>query len=144
RPLMMLGALLLSGAYFLYSMVDDLGQIYGIHVLFASALATSGLVVNVILVSRWFVKHRGLALGIALAGTSLGNGTLPPLNVALMAGVGWRQAMALNSLLPLLLLPIIFFVVRERPSDMGLTPPTDPGKVAMGDPNTGMTLRNAL
>src|SRR5690606_23898740 len=66
RPLMMLGALLLSGAYFLYSMVDDLGQIYGIHVLFASALATSGLVVNVILVSRWFVKHRGLALGIAL------------------------------------------------------------------------------
>ena len=144
RPLMMLGALLLAGAYFLYSMVDSLGQIYGIHVLFASALATSGLVVNVILVSRWFVKHRGLALGIALAGTSLGNGTLPPLNVALMAEVGWRQAMALNSLLPLLLLPIIFFVVRERPSDMGLTPPADPGKAGMGDPDTGMTLRNAL
>src|SRR5690606_21632911 len=112
-------------AYFMYSQVDSLNQIYGIHVIFASALATCGLVVNVVLVSRWFVKHRGLALGIALAGTSLGNGTLPPLNVALMSAFGWREALMLNSLLPLLLLPVIWFLVRERPSDMGLTPPAE-------------------
>ncbi len=118
RPLMVLGALLLSAGYFLYSTVDSLSDIYGIHVLFASALASCGLVVNVILVSRWFVKDRGLALGIALAGTSLGNGTLPPLNAALMAEIGWRSAFAWLSLLPLLLIPVILFVVRERPADL--------------------------
>ena len=118
RPLMVLGALLLSAGYFLYSTVDSLSDIYAIHVLFASALASCGLVVNVILVSRWFIKDRGLALGIALAGTSLGNGTLPPLNALLMAEVGWRSAFAWISLLPLLLIPVILFVVRERPVDL--------------------------
>lgn len=118
RPLMMLGAVLLAAGYFLYSTADSLSDIYAIHVLFASALATCGLVVNVILVSRWFVKDRGLALGIALAGTSLGNGTLPPLNAALMGEIGWRSSFAWLSLLPLVLLPLIWFVIRERPADL--------------------------
>ncbi len=118
RPLMLIGAALLSAGYFLYSTADSLSSIYWIHVLFASALATCGLVVNVILVSRWFVKDRGLALGIALAGTSLGNGTLPPLNAALIGEIGFRPAFAWTSLLPLLLIPVILFIVRERPADL--------------------------
>jgi MFS family permease len=126
RPLMLVGAVLLSAGYFLYSRVDSLSEIYAIHFLFASTLATCGLVVNVILVSRWFVRDRGLALGIALAGTSLGNGTLPPLNAALMGEVGWRAAFAWTSLLPLLLIPVILFIVRERPADrMAQQPPAD-------------------
>jgi MFS family permease len=123
RPLMLIGAVLLSAGYFLYSTAESLSTIYAIHVLFASALATCGLVVNVILVSRWFVKDRGLALGIALAGTSLGNGTLPPLNAALMGEVGFRSAFAWTSLLPLLLIPIILFIVRERPPDLAAQQP---------------------
>ncbi len=118
RPLMLIGAVLLSVGYFLYSTADSLSTIYAIHVLFAAALATCGLVVNVILVSRWFVKDRGLAMGIALAGTSLGNGTLPPLNAALMGEVGFRAAFAWTSLLPLFLIPVILFIVRERPADL--------------------------
>jgi MFS family permease len=125
RPLMLVGALLLSAGYFLYSTADSLSDIYAIHVLFAAALATCGLVVNVILVSRWFVKDRGLAMGIALAGTSLGNGTLPPLNAALMAEVGWRSAFAWVSLLPLFLIPVILFIVRERPADLSVQQPVD-------------------
>ena len=123
RPLMLIGAVLLSAGYFLYSTADSLSTIYAIHVLFASALATCGLVVNVILVSRWFVKDRGLALGIALAGTSLGNGTLPPLNAALIGEVGFRSAFAWISLLPLLLIPIVLFVIRERPADLTVQAP---------------------
>lgn len=118
RPLMLIGAVLLSVGYFLYSTADSLSTIYLIHVLFAAALAACGLVVNVILVSRWFVKDRGLAMGIALAGTSLGNGTLPPLNAALMGEVGFRAAFAWTSLLPLFLIPVILFIVRERPADL--------------------------
>jgi MFS family permease len=144
RPLMVLGALLLSAGYFLYSTVDSLSDIYGIHVLFASALASSGLVVNVILVSRWFVKDRGLALGIALAGTSLGNGTLPPLNAALMAEVGWRSAFVWTSVLPLLLIPIILFVVRERPPNLDSQQrATGPGAGASANP-VSFTLGAAL
>ena len=141
RPLMLIGAALLSAGYFLYSTADSLSTIYAIHVLFASALATCGLVVNVILVSRWFVKDRGLALGIALAGTSLGNGTLPPLNAALIGEIGFRPAFAWTSLLPLLLIPIILFIVRERPADLtGQQPPTGAPRVA----DLSLALRAAL
>lgn len=119
RPLMVVGALCLSVGYFLYSTVDSLSQIYWIHLLFATTLASCGLVVNVILVSRWFIRDRGLALGIALAGTSLGNGTMPPVNAALMGEFGWRASFAWTSLLPLLLIPVILFVIRERPADLG-------------------------
>lgn len=144
RPLMILGAILLSAGYFLYSTVDNLNQIYWIHVLFASSLASAGLVVNVILISRWFIKDRGLALGIALAGTSLGNGTLPPLNVALMNEIGWRGAFAWSSLLPLLLIPLVLFVIRERPVDLSRQrlpgSPAGNGSVELG----GMALPEAL
>jgi MFS family permease len=142
RPLMVAGALMLAAGYFLYSSVTSLTGIYWIHVLFAGALAGCGLVVNVILVSRWFVRNRGLALGIALAGTSLGNGTLPPVNAALMEALGWREALLWSSLLPLVLLPVIFFVVRERPASLAAEMPA--GEGAGTRVLEGMTLPQAL
>ena len=144
RPLMVIGALLLAGGYFLYSMVDSLSDIYRIHLLFASALATCGLVVNVILVSRWFVKDRGLALGIALAGTSLGNGTMPPLNSALIGELGWRSTFAWMSLLPLVLIPIILWVIRERPADLGQQQPVARAVNGVVPATASLTLRAAL
>jgi len=144
RPLMLIGAVLLSVGYFLYSTADSLSTIYLIHVLFAAALAACGLVVNVILVSRWFVKDRGLAMGIALAGTSLGNGTLPPLNAALMGEVGFRAAFAWTSLLPLFLIPVILFIVRERPADLTAQQPVTGLSGRPTASPVSLTLRAAL
>jgi MFS family permease len=144
RPLMILGTLLLSAGYWLYSTVDSLSDIYAIHVLFASALASCGLIVNVILVSRWFIKDRGLALGIALAGTSLGNGTLPPLNAILMEAVGWQSAFRWISLLPLFLIPVILFVVREHPANLDRQMPVAKANGAAPASTTSLTLAIAL
>ncbi|MEZ5566381.1 MAG: MFS transporter [Gammaproteobacteria bacterium] len=144
RPLMVVGALLLSAGYFLYATVDSLSNIYAIHVLFASALASCGLVVNVILVSRWFIKDRGLALGIALAGTSLGNGTLPPLNALLMEAVGWQSAFRWISLLPLLLIPLILFVIREHPANLDRQMPVAKANGDAPSPIMSLTLGMAV
>ncbi|MCP5328188.1 MAG: MFS transporter [Steroidobacteraceae bacterium] len=140
RPLMVVGALFLAAGFFLYSTVDSLSQIYWIHLMFAAGLASCGLVVVVILISRWFIKDRGLAMGIAIAGTSLGNGTMPPVNAALIGEFGWRATFAWTSLLPLLLLPVIFFVIRERPTDLGPQKPAAGSVLATG----GMSLSEAL
>ena len=144
RPLMILGTLLLSAGYYLYSTVDSLSDIYAIHVLFASALASCGLIVNVILVSRWFIKDRGLALGITLAGTSLGNGTLPPLNAILMEAVGWQSAFRWISLLPLFLIPVILFVVREHPASLDRQMPVTKANDAAPAGIISLTLSAAL
>jgi MFS family permease len=59
---------------------DALRQLYAIHMLFALALSAAGSMTVIFLVSSWFVKHRGLAIGIALIGTSLGSAVFPLVN----------------------------------------------------------------
>jgi MFS family permease len=123
RPLMIFGFMLLAAGNFLYSKIATMGHIYGIHVLFAGALASAGLVVNVMLVSKWFVKYRGVAMGITVAGTSLGNAAFPQLNAWLIGEFGWRVAFVYTSGIPLMLIPFVWFVMKEKPSDLGLIVP---------------------
>jgi len=120
RPVMVVGALLLAGALYGYSLVDSLADVYLMRVLMGAALAGAGLVVCVTIVSRWFVAKRGLALGLMLAGTSLGNAVIPQLNTALITTHGWREAFTIICLIPLVLLPVILFVVKEWPDRVGL------------------------
>lgn len=120
RPVMLVGVLLLSAGLYGYGHVDSLSDVYLMRVLTGASLAGAGLVICVTIVSRWFVAKRGLALGLMLAGTSLGNALFPQLNAALIAEHGWRDAFAIICLIPLLLLPLILFVVKEWPDRIGL------------------------
>lgn len=122
RPLMLFGAALLGTAFALYARIGSLGAMYGIHLLFAVALATCGLAINVLLVSRWFVAKRGTAIGLTLVGTSLGGILLPPLNYALIQSLAWRNAFLAVAALPLALVALVFFLARESPAAMGLEP----------------------
>jgi MFS family permease len=145
RPLMIIGFLLLSAGNFFYSKIATLNDIYLIHLVLATSLACSGLVINVMLVSKWFVAKRGVALGITVAGTSLGNAALPQLNAWLVAEFGWRTAFAYTSIIPLLLIPLVLFVVREKPEDMGLVALGADESDAESAPSlTGMSYRDAL
>jgi MFS family permease len=122
RPLLLVGASLTGVCIALYSRIQSAGHMYALHALFAAALAAAGLVVNVMLVSRWFVARRGTAIGIALVGTSLGGMVLPPVGTALIAALGWRGAFLALSALPALLVLVVLFVVRDDPARMGLAP----------------------
>jgi MFS family permease len=146
RPLMVVGFLLLAAANFLYSRIASMGDIYGIHVLIANSLACAGLVVNVMIVSKWFVWNRGLAVGLTVAGTSLGNAALPQLNASLIGEFGWRVAFTYTAGIPLLLIPVVLFVMREKPEDMGLVAPGSGSGLAGGRSHTelGMRFREAL
>jgi MFS family permease len=143
RPLMVVGLVLLAGGYFAYGTINSLGQIYGIHAAFALTLATCGLVVNVMLVSKWFVRNRGLAIGIALAGTSLGNATLAPLNAWLIQELGWRSAFQWTAILPLLMVPLVLFVVREQPAELSRERPAEMAPAAKTQV-TGLSYGEAL
>jgi MFS family permease len=65
-------------------------------------------------VNRWFDKHRGLALGLAMTGTGLFGVLCKPLLAWVIAGYGWRGGYFALGLLPLCLaLPIAFTLFRE-------------------------------
>ena len=98
-----------------------LKQVYVIHLLFALALGCSGSMTVIYLVSSWFVKNRGLAIGIALVGTSMGSAVLPLVNPYLIESFGWRQAYAYNAWMPLVLLVIVAAFVKGTPAHAGTT-----------------------
>jgi len=121
RRLLMFGCVVLASAYFAYSRLEGLSQMYAIHVAFALTLLTAGTMVVIVLVSSWFVEKRGLAIGIALLGTSAGSFILPPLNAELIARLGWRETFALEALFPLVVLAVVVLFVRNSPADYGRT-----------------------
>lgn len=120
KRVILFGSVILALAYFLYSKVNSIYQIYGIHVLLALALATSGSMPNIILISTWFKKYRGLALGIILTGTSMGGLLFPiPLN-AYISTEGWRSAMVLLATMPIILMVLVILFVKNTPKEIGL------------------------
>lgn len=101
--------------------VWQLYLIYGI----LGGIGTGGLayVANNALISRWFVRYRGLASGLAQAGVPLGTAIYGPLSQLGIGAIGWRMTHAAFGLGVLLLaLPLILLVHRDDPRELGLTP----------------------
>ncbi len=69
-------------------------------------------------ISLWFVKNRGLALGIMLIGTSAAAFIVPNLAVWAIGAHGWRAMFPIVALLPLLVaLPVCLLLFREPRAD---------------------------
>ncbi len=69
-------------------------------------------------VSSWFVRNRGLALGLMLLGTSLAGLVVPQIARRAIEGFGWRSAFPVLALLPLLVaLPVGLWLFREPRAD---------------------------
>ncbi len=119
KPMIIVGLALLAAGNFLYGSIQSLTNIYWIQASFGVVLALCGLMINVYLISSWFEKGRGLAIGLVLAGTSLGNAIFPKLNTWLMTMGDWRDVFGWIALIPLALLPIAFFLLRNGPNSAG-------------------------
>jgi MFS family permease len=116
RVLILAGLALLGVGNFLYSDVNTLQDVYMISALYGLVLVLCGLMINVYLVSSWFTKKRGLAIGLVLAGTSLGNAAFPKLNSWLMQTADWQQVFNWIAWIPLLTIPVLFFFLKDSPS----------------------------
>ena len=74
-------------------------------------------------VTRWFLKMRGRALGIVAIATSVGGFLIPPIFAALITEFGWRLALAIMGVAVGLLASLTALVLlRNRPSDIGTIP----------------------
>ncbi|WP_199521643.1 MFS transporter [Jiangella anatolica] len=71
---------------------------------------------------RWFVARRGLVSGILTAGTATGQLVFLPLLAVLVSDHGWRPASLLVSGVALAAVPLVWFLLRDRPEDVGVLP----------------------
>ncbi|HRB11900.1 MAG TPA: MFS transporter [Vicinamibacteria bacterium] len=144
RKLMMAGLMLLSLCIAAYSQMTSLTHLYIINVGIALVLALAGLVLNVLIVSRWFVKKRGTALGLTLVGTSLGGIIFPRLGAVLLRTHTWREAMLMEAMIPLVAMMVLALVTRDSPAEMGLQPFGAAGAPGAIQVATGMEYGDAI
>jgi MFS family permease len=82
----------------------------------------AALVLGAVVVNRWFVARRGLAMGLLTASTATGQLVFLPMLAATIARHGWRPAVLIVAGAAALMAPIVALVMRNRPSDVGARP----------------------
>ncbi|MEI5671887.1 MULTISPECIES: MFS transporter [unclassified Nocardioides] len=91
---------------------------------FAVGVGTGSLalVFGAIVANRWFVRHRGLVVGVFSAASSTGQLVFLPAIAHLAEGPGWRWAAGLVTAFALALVPLVLWLMRDQPADVGATP----------------------
>ncbi len=74
-------------------------------------------------IAQWFVRRRGMVMGVAGQSLAISLLIFPALSNYLIESLGWRQAwVALGTLPLLIMLPVGWLFFRDRPELYGLTP----------------------
>ena len=151
RALMTIGAFVAGFGFTLLTLVTELWQFYGGYVIIGLGMAATGMTPSTAVVSNWFEKRRGMAIGVMSAGIGAGGLVLAPLiGVYLIPNFGWRVAYLALAVLAWMLIPLALFVIKTKPADMGLYPdgrqapePMAEGK-ASAQTSRGLTPRMVL
>jgi MFS family permease len=91
-------------------------------VLIGLGTGSMALVFAAIIADRWFVKNRGLVIGILTAGSATGQLIFLPVVAGLAADTSWRIASLLIAGIALAVVPIVAIFLRNSPSDLNVTP----------------------
>ena len=87
------------------------------------AIGTAGAVPLLMsIVSRWFDKKRGIAIGVATSGTGLGTIVLAPLAAYLISSLDWRMSYIVVGSIACLLVISMAMLLRSDPREMGSLP----------------------
>ncbi len=124
RKMMALGAVVTAVGFASVSLIGALWQFYFVFgSLVAVGLALMGQLPASALVSNWFVRRRGMALGVSSMGVSLSGLVMAPLATWLVAVVGWRGTFLVFAGVTLVVvLPVTLIFIVDRPEDLGQLP----------------------
>ncbi|MEV0727667.1 MFS transporter [Polymorphospora sp. NPDC050346] len=71
---------------------------------------------------RWFVKRRGLVTGVLTAGGAAGQLVFLPVLANVVQAYGWRVAALIVAGAALAVVPVVVWLLRDHPADLGLPP----------------------
>ena len=108
--------------YLLLSQITSLWQFQMTYALIGGIGISTITVPVMATVSRWFLKRRGLMIGIVQAGVSIGGFLFPPFSVWLILAHGWRTAYAILGVIALVGIVGAGFFLRRDPRDVGQWP----------------------
>ena len=121
RTLMLIGCVLILLAYGLYATMHSLTQLLATYLVFSVGITLAGIIPSMHIITRWFVKSRGLAVGILLVGSSLGGAIFNQVAGGAMQANGWRSAVwLLGGLSVALVIFPTLFLIKDAPAQLGL------------------------
>ena len=123
KKVQMAGALITGAGLLLMGSIQQLWQYYAVYIVLAVGLASVGLVPAQTVISYWFEKKRGLAMGIIMTGIGLGGMAMVYVASQIVIAADWRWSYRVLGFIVLgVVLPVVFFMIKDRPGDIGLQP----------------------
>ena len=122
RALMIGASLMISAGTVLLGMIQDLWHLYVLYGVFVGAFGNAAFMVLLpVIVTRWFEKKMGLALGFYWAALGAGPAIFAPLFRGLIETRGWESAFMVLGVGFGVVLLLFSSLIRTRPAEMGLT-----------------------
>ena len=124
RKLIIYGATVIGITAFLLAFTFHIAYfIFVFGIVMAVAMSAGSITTGAVIVSKWFQRKRATAIGITAAGASVGGLILVPFTTYLIQLLDWRYSWAiLGTMIIVMVLPVAYFVLRNKPEDMGLLP----------------------
>ncbi|MDY7032412.1 MAG: MFS transporter [Thermodesulfobacteriota bacterium] len=121
RIMFLISAILMGIGFSLCGTVRELWQFYAFY-LFASLGVGATTALPTSIVQKWFVKKKGLALGIVVSGIGAGPLIAAPLANYLISHYQWRTSYFIIGGLLWIVLTLVALAMVDKPADMGLRP----------------------
>jgi len=146
RKVMAAGMVVVSSGIALMSTISQLwhlwlffGFIVGIGMAFGNFMSATTMI------NHWFVRRKGMAIGVIMAGVGIGVFTLSPIIAHLIDTVGWRTTWLILAAITFVLGVIpTALLARSQPEDVGQLPDGDAVAVESSEENPGAAGNNHL
>lgn len=133
RKLILTGTLFAGTAFVALGMMTSLWQFYAFSLCAALGYISGGPLPNQVLISRWFTKTRGKAMGIAYLGVGIGGVLVPQIAKRLNAHLGWHHSlMILGVMMVLISFPVTWFA-KDNPDNSVKEIDKPDSKIPIGD-----------
>ena len=133
RRMVVIGMVILGGGFVLFSLIQELWQLYLVFVMMTLGAAVGTWLPMMTVINQWFIRHRSKAMSVVMEGFAVG-GIVVPLAMAWAIGstdlneperFGWRATALVIGLVIIALALPASRLVRNRPEDYGLLPDGD-------------------
>jgi MFS family permease len=141
RTVILPGLAIVAGLLFSAKAIgSSLWELYLFYVALGVVGSATTTVPYALVVSRWFDRRRGLALGGMMVGLGVGAIVMPVVAQRLIASFGWRNAFAIVGCAMLFVpLPIVGVLLKDAPAEIGLLPDgASPGRAPLSHRASGL------
>jgi len=115
RRVMMIGILMAAIALVGLGWISTLGMFYFFYLFNALGYVCGGPLPNQVLLTRWFDRSRGKAMGFAYLGIGIGGATVPWMSHFLVQHFGWQTALQILGVLIAVVSFPLAFLLKESP-----------------------------